>query len=358
MEQRDYSHHIFLLLMIITFIIVATVLKLTASFFVPVTISVLIAFVFFPFLKKMHESKIKVPWILGIIIVVLIAIFFFFILGNLLVASFKTILQSLPKYEARFTVITNTFLEKFKLSDLEKSEILAKFFSTSEINSLLKNSILSISNYILNSGKNILLISLFVVFLLIEMKNLYPKVLNAFPEGRTSKKIIIIATKIISQVTHFISIKFLVSLITGFLVYLVCAIVKMDFAILWGFFAFILNFIPNFGSIISWAITSVFAILQFYPHAAIPVTVSVLVLAINMIFGNIVEPRWEGEDLGLSPFVILVSLSLWTWLWGFVGAILAVPLTVIIKIICENIEFLKPVAVLMGTSSKRKRKHL
>ena len=84
----------------------------------------------------------------------------------------------------------------------------------------------------------------------------------------------------------------------------------MDFPIIWGFLAFILNFIPNFGSIISWLVTTMFALLQFYPQWGYAIYVAAAVLATNMVLGNIVEPRWAGSDLGISPFIILVGLSL------------------------------------------------
>ena len=74
-----------------------------------------------------------------------------------------------------------------------------------------------------------------------------------------------------------------------------------------------------------------------------------------MVLGNFIEPRIEGHNLGISPFVILVMLSLWGWMWGFVGMILAVPLTVIIKIICENIPLLHPVAILLGNKPQDTR---
>ena len=72
-------------------------------------------------------------------------------------------------------------------------------------------------------------------------------------------------------------------------------------------------------------------------------------LLINMILGNIIEPKVQGKNLGLSPFVIIVSLSVWGWIWGFAGMVLAVPIMVVIKIICDNIEILYPVSVLLGT---------
>ena len=92
--------------------------------------------------------------------------------------------------------------------------------------------------------------------------------------------------------------------------------------------------------------------LQFYPLFSRPLIIFLYVILVNTILGNIVEPRVEGKHLGLSPFVILVSLALWGYIWGFIGLLLAVPMTVIIKIICENIDYLKPIAILLGSSKK------
>ncbi len=144
------------------------------------------------------------------------------------------------------------------------------------------------------------------------------------------------------------SVKFFISLLTGVLIFLGTFAVGMGFPILWGFLAFILNFIPNFGSILSGVLTSVFALVQFWPKPAPVVFVAVLMFAVNFILGNIIEPRVQGRHLGLSPFIIIVSLSFWGWLWGFTGLILAVPMMVILKIICENVSILHPAAVLMG----------
>ena len=93
---------------------------------------------------------------------------------------------------------------------------------------------------------------------------------------------------------------------------------------------------------------TIFSVLQFYPAPARTVFVLVFTTLVNFILGNIVEPKVEGKNLGLSPFVILVSLTFWGWMWGLVGMIIAVPLMVIIKITCENVSFLHPVAVFLG----------
>jgi predicted PurR-regulated permease PerM len=125
--------------------------------------------------------------------------------------------------------------------------------------------------------------------------------------------------------------------------------VHLDFPVIHGFLAFILNFIPTFGSVVSGVVTTGFAVLQFWPDPGKPVFVGILMLGVNTVLGNILEPRVQGKNLGLSPFLIIASLTLWGWIWGFIGLILAVPMMVMVQIICENVAFLRPIAILMGS---------
>lgn len=357
MKQTNYAKSIFLLLLFVSLIIFAAVLKLTASVVLPLTVAVLLAFVFYPFIKNLNK-KAHIPWLVGILIVVIIAIGAFYLIGNLLVASITAIINSFPKYEERFSSLYKIFINTFNIQIDENSSILENLWKSLEVRSFLQKFLLNFSNFLISSAKVILLVALFVIFLLFEMKDMKLKVQAAFQKENTSQKVTFIATKTISQVTHYISIKFLISLMTGFFVGLSCFIIKMDFPIVWGFLAFLLNFIPNFGSIFSWFVTTLFALIQFYPSWGQVIFIAIALLAINMILGNFVEPRWEGSDLGISPFVILVSLSVWMWMWGFIGAILSVPMMVIIKIICENIDFLKPVAIILGNNPKQKKSKL
>jgi predicted PurR-regulated permease PerM len=110
-----------------------------------------------------------------------------------------------------------------------------------------------------------------------------------------------------------------------------------------------LNFIPNIGSLVSWAGTTLFALVQFWPEPGPILAAGTVMLAVNFILGNAVEPKIQGDNLGLSPFVIVASLVGWGWLWGFAGLVLAVPMTVIIKIVCENVPILEPVSILLGS---------
>ena len=111
--------------------------------------------------------------------------------------------------------------------------------------------------------------------------------------------------------------------------------------------------IPIFGSVISVGLTTIFSLLQFYPSWGKTLFILLFMTSVNMILGNILEPRIEGKNLGISPVIILISLSLWGYIWGFTGMLLAVPLMVIIKIVCENIDYLKGLAILIGNDPRQ-----
>jgi predicted PurR-regulated permease PerM len=154
---------------------------------------------------------------------------------------------------------------------------------------------------------------------------------------------------VVRQVTRYLSIKFFVSLATGICITLGLKIIGMDFPVVWGVISFILNFIPSIGSIAAVIGMSLFGLMQFWPLPGPIIGVIAVGTGTNMIIGNVLEPKIQGDNLGLSPFVILVSLLAWGWLWGFVGLILAVPMTVVVKILCENIPVLEPVSVILGS---------
>ena len=345
-RSRNYARSIFIVLVLFGITVFCTVLKLTASFSLPLLVAILLSFVFYPFCKGL--KKLHVPWILSIIIILAIAIVVIYFIVSLLITSLQTIVEAYPRYEARFTAIYRMVATTLKLPFDEDLSLISDLLNSLNIRSVLQNLAISLSTSLVSFSKVFLMIVLLVTFLLLEFNTMRLKFDVAFTSAETHEKILRIVRNTIAEVTHYISIKFLISLLTGILVSVGTAVVQMDFPIIWGFLAFILNFIPNFGSILSCLITGIFALLQFYPSLGTVAYVAVMVISVNMILGNVIEPRWEGSDLGLSPFIILVSLSLWGYIWGFVGMILAVPMMVIIKIVCENINSLRPVAIIIG----------
>jgi len=117
----------------------------------------------------------------------------------------------------------------------------------------------------------------------------------------------------------------------------------------WGVIQFLLNFIPTLGSIISGLAICLFSLLQFWPEPGPVIVVILFVLITNIVLGNVLDPKIIGDNVGISPLAVLVSLVVWGWIWGFTGMVLAVPMMVIIRIICENFTFLEPISILLGS---------
>ena len=152
-------------------------------------------------------------------------------------------------------------------------------------------------------------------------------------------------TKIVREVQAYLGIKTLVSLAIGLLAWLL----GLDFPILLGLIGFVLNYIPTVGSILAAIPALFFSLVQFATFGSFMFVV-IGYGAINMVFGNMIEPILMGRRLGLSTLVVILSLLFWYWVWGPVGALLAVPLTMVVKIMLENTEDLRWVGILLDKS--------
>ena len=158
--------------------------------------------------------------------------------------------------------------------------------------------------------------------------------------------------KVVASLKKYFGIKTLTSLATGVLISIGLAILGVDFSIIWGALAFLLNFIPNIGSIIA----AVPAVLLAYLELPVGYGIATIVLffAVNFIIGNIIETKLMGKSLGLSSFVVFTSLIIWGWILGSVGMLIAVPLTIVLKIIFDSHESTRNIGILLGDSSSIK----
>ncbi len=356
MHKTSYFKGIYYILLIFAIAALGVFLKLSSSFTLPVTVAILVSCVFYPIVKKMNQ-KLKIPWILGTLLTAVLFIIIISLLITIMGTSLSTLVAQLSKYESKLQSIYKIFAETFNLQFDKDLSFFENIWGQLKVREFVQSVALAFSGNVISVTKSIFIILLLSVFLLLEMRTGHEKV-DAMFQGKVQGRILKIIKITIAEVVHYLSIKFFISLATGILVYAVLKIIKLDFAIMWAFLAFSMNFIPTFGSILSVGITSLFALIQFYPSPFPIIFVLVSMTAINMVLGNIVEPRIEGDNLGLSPFVILVSLSFWGWMWGFVGMIIAVPLMVMIKIICENVSYLHPIAILIGNKPNEIKKEL
>lgn len=157
-----------------------------------------------------------------------------------------------------------------------------------------------------------------------------------------------------AQIGRYLVTAVIISAATGIAAWLALTAIGVDFAVNWGVLAFVLNFIPYIGSILASIPPILVALVKFYPDLGPAIAASIALLIIQMGIGNFLTPKVMGDALDINPIIVLVSLLFWGWLWGGFGAVLAVPIAVVIKIVCENIPSLRPVAILMESGRRKK----
>lgn len=325
---------------LIVLFVVGVVLKLARPVLIPFILAVFLSYIIDPALTWLTRCRCPKPAatliVLGLMFVSL------YLFGVLAYSSGKAFVAELPSYQDRLSELTR-FLERgigpFKV-DLSAAVAGLDFDKIGVF--LLK----AIGPFFGLVGK-LLLVFLFLVFIVAGRGRGTAKLTKALG-GERAGRVAAIIRSIDSQIRKYLVIKTAVSLANGVMVWIVLLFFGVDFAALFGLLAFFLNFIPNIGSFIASVLRVGFAFFQFGTFWT-PFWVLVVSNGLDMVLGNILEPRIMGKGLGLSPLLVFFSLLFWGWLWGIPGMILSVPLTAVIKIVCQNVPALRPVAVLMGS---------
>jgi len=344
---------IFFLMVFICIIAAAAVLKIASSVILPFTIAAFLAFVMFPLIQAL--DKIKCPRIISILLVIIIIVSGLYVFGVVLITSGRMIVEQYPQYEGRIKIIYDWIANLFDLPNDEAVSLWQNLWDQVAIRSWVRHFTFSLSNISVRFLSSAVLVVLFMVFILMEASIFRKKLITAFRKriGRIDR----MGNEVITQVSRYLGAKFLISLANGVIFAVAFYFIGLEFAIVWGVVQFLLNFIPTLGSIVAGVVISLFALLQFWPDPAPIILIVAIVLSVNMILGNILDPKIIGDHLGISPLIILASLSIWGYIWGFAGMVIAVPMTVIIKIICENIPIMEPVSILLGSRKSVRAKY-
>ena len=286
-------------------------------------------------------GKRKVPHGLAMFIVLVGVVSIFFGLGELIGGSVKQFINDAPKYEASLNSMAASLIQSLNDRGLSISyEEISNMLDPGKIIRFTAGAISEVGGIM----GNIVLIFFIVFFLLLE--------LNSFPVKtkaiiKTPDESLDYLTRISQSIRHYLGIKTIVSFMTGFLIWIILLIIGVNYAILWGLIAFLLNYIPNIGSIIAGIPAVLFALVQLGLGGALW-TLGGFV-AVNTIMGNIIEPRMMGKGMGLSTFIVFLSLVFWGYVLGTVGMFLSVPLTMTVKIMLEQNEKTRWIAILLGT---------
>ncbi len=250
-----------------------------------------------------------------------------------LVASFSI-------YEENIATIT-TLIERILHLDLQ-SEITA-MISSLNIGRILSGLAEGLSIIFSNS----MMILIYLLFIFLETDSIKLKIHALFPEAASREKFVKTLEKIESSLSGYFRVKTLMSLLTGFASYIVLLLIGVDSPLFWAFLIFALNYIPTIGSLVATIFPAVFSLLQFGEFMPF-VLILLLIGTIQQIVGNLIEPKLMGKSLNVSPMVTIIALAIWGQLWGVMGMLLSVPITVIMIIILSQFPATHKAAILLS----------
>ncbi|NTS77727.1 AI-2E family transporter [Catenovulum sp. SM1970] len=306
-------------------IIILAGVKWSAVILEPFLLSVFVAIICQPVITFL--ANYRVPKWLSVICVIATVVVIGMSLASVVAQSINQFSQDIPVYKTQLRQDFNWLADHLVTFNIELNrEMIVKYFDPAAAMSLATNMVSGAGNVL----ANFLLILLISVFMLFEANSLTQKLHLALDDPQHSISKI---EGFLDSVKNYLAIKTAVSLATGLAAGLLCWIVGVDYFVLWGIIAFLFNYIPTIGSIIAAVPVILLALLQVGVAGAGQIGIGYLL--INLIMGNVIEPKFMGKGLGISTLVVFLSLIFWGWLLGTIGMFLSVPLTMVLKVALE-----------------------
>ena len=337
-------------------VVVVAGLRTAADLVLPFLIAVFLAVVNIPLLNWL--VRLRVPKPLAVLLTVLAVASVIGMLVGLMAQSVNQLTEVIPRYRARAVELGASLTALAASRDLPveewreqwQSASLATFGTADTLGTVIGNTGVIVATAVRTVGgflSNAFMVFLTVVFILFEAAGFTEKIRLAFGAGRDPFAQL---GRISSQIQTYLATKAMVSAATGVFIGIWVALVGLDFPVLWGVVAFMFNFIPTLGSIFAAVPAVLLAILQPDLGVGSVLLVAAGYFVVNVVFGNVVEPMLMGRRLGLSTLVIFASLVFWGWVWGPVGMLFSVPLTMVVKIALENTADLRWAAVMLDAN--------
>lgn len=342
------------LLMFFAGLIILYLLKVLSNLLIPLFLAMFLAMLLQPIMAWLDRKK--VPFGISLAMIWLVIVGVSFGMGTIVVQTGNAIYNQKDKLLGQITS---------KLLDL-LNNLNSSFGFHLDLADVIKQIPTIFSrDFLLDSGSDVVgflgsftgIFSLMLIYLIImlgsilkyenylrylggEKKHQQAKLINSFEQVKKS-----IAT--------YIRVKFIMSVFTGLGTYIVCLLFNIDFALFWGFLAFVLNFLPTIGSIAGVVPPALMGIIQLDTLGMVGFLIFVLFM-VQTLFGNILEPIFMGKGVALNTIVVILGLVLWGYLWGFFGMLLSVPLMVTLKVILSNIEGAEFIVRLLGTEKAKR----
>jgi len=328
--------------------VTVVVLQSAASIVAPVLLAAFIAVILTPPLRWLRRKR--VPQWISLPLIVILLLEAGSILGLVFTGQLEGFRESLPGYRERLTLLRDQFGLWLEETGVEMAREAVKDIIDPNVAVDLVRVVLSNMRSTFGTG---LLVLLSAVFMLLEAPSLLTKLRKAFHLQEEAE---LRLQRLFSSINHYMVIKSLASLATALCIWGWLWMLAIDYAALWAILAFLLNFIPFIGGLLMAVPPLLLALVEQGTWPAVLVLLGYL--AMNAVLGYLVEPRLMGAQLGLSPLVVFASLLIWGWVLGPVGAILAVPLTVLMRIALAGHGDTRWIAILLGpaeTPERRKR---
>ena len=263
------------------------------------------------------------------------------IVVSLVSGNYQSFLKDLPTYQTKLESLISTLTQVTGIQIMENIQ-------SNIPDDFLNKVVLGISGLVGTIISSTTFVILYLIFLLVEQKNINKKIESLknyrfLEQSKTDKT----RKNINYRIKKYITVKTLISCVTGLVCGLFLFFISLPYAITFGLIAFFLNFIPTIGSLISVIFPTVLAFVVF-DSLVEPITILVVLGIIQFSIGNLIEPKLMGGHLNISSLIILIMLVFWGSIWGILGAIMSVPMTVIIMILCEGHPKTKAIAILLS----------
>lgn len=329
--------------------IIGEMLYFGKALILPLALAVFLTYFIGPMIDYLRHKRF--PKWLSVTLPILLTSLVFFFLGVIIKTNVENFVIEFPKYEARTVVLLKQVLSFVDISPETLDSTPKVWLDDPVISQYLNDfSLTKIISTVLGSISNLLsdtfLVLLFLLFMLSGRNTLEIKIHKAFKPS-TAQRLSSIFKNINTQIQKYIVAKTLISLLTAILVLIVLYSFDIKFALVWAILTFLLNFIPNVGSIIASILPVSIAVIQFESFSPV-IWLGAILLTIQAIVGNVIDPKYIGKSIDLSAIVVLFALIFWGWLWGIIGMFLSIPIMVTIKITLENIPELRFLAILMS----------
>jgi predicted PurR-regulated permease PerM len=334
-------------LAVIAFVVVVAGLIYGRPFLVPLAVAIFLWNVLEAMIQGFAGVELgsyRLPRWLATILGIAAVLVGFYLVFSVLLGQADAVAAAWPRYVARFEMIVSDLTQWLGPERSAKLKaVVAQIDLTRQIPGLISSTQSIVTN--------LLLILAYVAFLFAETGYVGRKIAAMFPDERKARDTALLFATISESVQRYIWIKTVVSVLTGTACYVVLRLIGVDFAETWALLIFVLNYIPNIGSIVGVVFPSVLALVQFETLG--PFVILVLTLtAIQLVIGSVLEPLLMGKSLNMSPFAIILGLAFWGWIWGVVGMFLSVPILVVILIVCAHIPSWRWVAILLSKDGR------